>query len=68
MRHCSWAQEHPATNNGRLQAARYPGGTAGEEQERTFIGNPDIQIPVVQKPAERPRQEEETEREDTEAA
>ncbi|KAJ1204582.1 hypothetical protein NDU88_000028 [Pleurodeles waltl] len=61
------APEYPATNNGGLKAGRYPGGTAGEEQESTYIGNPDIQIPVVQKPVERLRQEKETEQEDAEA-
>ncbi|KAJ1128452.1 hypothetical protein NDU88_006830 [Pleurodeles waltl] len=45
-----------------------PWGTTVEEQEHTYIGNPDIRIPVFQKPAERLRQgEEETEREDVKA-
>ncbi|KAJ1205732.1 hypothetical protein NDU88_001159 [Pleurodeles waltl] len=67
------APEHPATDSGGLQTAQYPGGTAGAGQENTPLGNPDIRIPVVQNPAERPRRgeddagsEEKTEREDAE--
>ncbi|KAJ1215601.1 hypothetical protein NDU88_003209 [Pleurodeles waltl] len=68
MKHaCSRAPEHPATNNGSLLTGRYPAGTKEEEQENTYIGNPDIQIPVAKTPVERLRQREETEQEDTEA-
>ncbi|KAJ1107392.1 hypothetical protein NDU88_004782 [Pleurodeles waltl] len=50
-----WVPEHLATDNGGLQAAGYPGGTAGAGQENTPLGNPDIWIPIVQNPVERPR-------------
>ncbi|KAJ1097476.1 hypothetical protein NDU88_002594 [Pleurodeles waltl] len=61
------APEPPATNNGGLQAAQYPGGTTGEELENSYIRNPDIQIPVEKKPVECPQQNEETEQDDAEA-
>ncbi|KAJ1154878.1 hypothetical protein NDU88_007621 [Pleurodeles waltl] len=54
------ALERPATSNGSLQADRYPGGTAGEEPEGEDIGNPDIQIPVVQNGAVRGSRREKT--------
>ncbi|KAJ1218730.1 hypothetical protein NDU88_006307 [Pleurodeles waltl] len=48
MREGVAASEHPATSSGGLQAGQYPWGTAGEEPEGEYIGNPDIRIPIVQ--------------------
>ncbi|KAJ1178638.1 hypothetical protein NDU88_003881 [Pleurodeles waltl] len=57
------APKHPAIEYGGLQAARYPGGTAGVEQGNTPLWNPDIRIPVVKYEVGLPRPR----RKDTEA-